>query len=282
MTQPLVSAEQLRGLLDSPTPPVVVDVRWSHDGTGHETYLRGHLPGAAWLDLETGLAAPHVPGVTGRHPMPALSVVEDALQRAGVSAGCPVVFYDQANSLAASRAWWLARHGGKQDVSVLDGGYDAWVAAGGAVDAGEVTPPRGDVTLTAGRGPASVPVTDIPAAVSQGRLIDGRPTRRFYGEGENMDPVAGHVPGARSVAALELLEPDGRFLPAERVRQRFADAGADPATAPVMMCGSGVQAAHLALAWEASGYSGVPADVWVGSWSEWITDPTRPVATTES
>ena len=298
---PLITAAELAGLLPlaPPARPVVLDVRYPGIGLpddGYDQYLAGHVPGAAYVSLDDALAAPHVPGVTGRHPLPEAAVLQAAMRAAGVSAARPVVVYDDWHSIAAARAWWLLRWAGHDDVRVLDGGWRAWRAGGGDVETGEVRPEPGDLVVEPG-GRAVVDAEGVERIAATGVLLDARPANRYRGEDETIDPVAGHIPGARSLPALGLMADDGRFLPAERLAERFGavgvrgdaggrgggvrDAGAGGGGGRGggvgIYCGSGLQACHVALAAAACGAAADPA-VYAGSWSEWITDPTRPVA----
>lgn len=278
---PLVRADALAAQLGSADPPTLVDVRWSLGGTAEASrtaYLEGHLPGATFLDLETVLSGPVAESREGgRHPMPDLARVRDGLRAAGVRQGRRVVFYDARTSLSAARAWWVASYYGV-DAAVLDGGLAAWERAGLPVETGEVAVAEGDVELMPG-GRELLDADGVQRWLDEGgQVVDARPADRFRGENEVIDPVAGHVPGARSVPALELLDEDGAFLPADAVAARMAEGGADPGRRSAVYCGSGVQAAHVALALEAHGLDGSPA-VYVGSWSDWVSDPSRPAAT---
>ncbi|AXH94993.1 sulfurtransferase [Ornithinimicrobium avium] len=277
---PLVDPDELAGQLDGDDAPTLVDVRWSL-GSGAESnraaYLEGHLPGAAFLDLESVLSDPVAEsGEGGRHPMPAPERVREGLRAAGVRQGRPVVFYDARTSVSAARAWWVASYYGVP-ARVLDGGLAAWARAGLPVATGEADVSAGDVELTAG-GRELLDAADVARWLADGgQLLDARPADRFRGENEVVDPVAGHIPGARSMPSTELLDEDGAFLPAAAVAGRVRSAGASPGARSAVYCGSGVTAAHVALALEARGLDR-PA-VYVGSWSDWISDPGRPVAT---
>ena len=292
---PLITAAELAGLLAlaPPARPVVLDVRYPGIGLpddGRDQYLAGHVPGAAYVSLDDALAAPHVPGVTGRHPLPEAAVLQAAMRAAGVSAARPVVVYDDWRSIAAARAWWLLRWAGHDDVRVLDGGWRAWRESGGDVETGEIRPETGDLVVEPG-GRAVVDAEGAERIAATGVLLDARPANRYRGEDETIDPVAGHIPGARSLPALSLMADDGRFLPAERLAERFGavgvrgDAGGRGGEGlggvrdggVGIYCGSGLQACHVALAAAACGAAADPA-VYAGSWSEWITDPARPVA----
>jgi thiosulfate/3-mercaptopyruvate sulfurtransferase len=255
--------------------PALLDVRWRLGGPpGRESYLAGHLPGAVFVDLDQDLAAP--PGPGGRHPMPAAGDFQAVMRGAGVSRRGMVVVYDEADSTAAARAWWLLRYFGHPRVRVLDGGYRAWTAAGHPVTGG--APPRatgGDFTASAGH----MPLLDSGGAAALARtglLLDARAGERYRGESEPVDPVAGHIPGAVSAPTAENVNPDGTFRPAASLARRFAALGAGDSATVGVYCGSGVTAAHEVLALS---LAGITAALYAGSWSEWITDPSRPVAT---
>jgi thiosulfate/3-mercaptopyruvate sulfurtransferase len=272
--QPLIDVPALAGLLGQPRPPVVLDVRWHLGGPpGIEAYRRGHLPGAVFLDLDRDLAGP--PGPAGRHPLPEADSFERAMRSAGVGADRQVVVYDDADSTAAARAWWLLRYFGHQRVRVLDGGFRAWVDAGNPVTAERPSPAPGDFTAR----PGGMPLLDADGAASlakAGVLLDARAAERYRGEVEPVDPVAGHIPGAVSSPTLGNVGVDGRFLPPDLLRDRFAKVGATDAVHVGAYCGSGVTAAHEILALT---IAGVPAALYAGSWSNWIADPTHPIAT---
>ena len=272
---PLITAAQLAAALRAEPAPVLLDVRWELGGPpGVQAYAAGHIPGAVFVDLETELAAP--PGTGGRHPLPDAGRFADAMRAHGVSARRPVVLYDARTAVAAARGWWLLRYFGHPHVAVLDGGLAAWQEAGLPITAAIPTPEPGDFEAVAG----GLPVLDAAGAAALvaagGTLLDARAPERFRGEQEPIDPVAGHIPGARNHPAGANLAPDGRFLAAERLRAGLAGAGADPGRQLGAYCGSGVTAAHTVLAGEAAG---LPVALYPGSWSEWVTDPCRPVAT---
>lgn len=274
----LVTADELAALLarDGDARPVVLDVRWALGRSdGAEQHRAGHVPGAVYVDLETELAAPPAPR-DGRHPLPDLAALEAAARRWGVRATTPVVAYDAVGGMSAARAWWLLRWAGLADVRLLDGGLDAWVAAGGALERGDVVPEPGDVTLAAGRLP-TVDADGAAALARTGTLLDARAPERYRGEVEPVDPRAGHVPGALSAPTAGNLGPDGRFLPADVLRERFAALGVRPRVTDVAVyCGSGVTAAHEVAALASIG---VEARLYPGSWSQWSSDPARPAAT---
>jgi thiosulfate/3-mercaptopyruvate sulfurtransferase len=272
----LTGVAELAAALAADHPPVVLDVRWRLGGPpGRGLYAAGHIPGAVFVDLEADLAAP--PGPGGRHPMPAAADFQLAMRRAGVQDGRPAVVYDDADSTAAARAWWLLRYFGHPAVRVLDGGFRAWTAAGLPVEPparghrgtlGDFTPRPGHLPLLDANGAASL--------ARGGLLLDARAGERYRGESEPVDPVAGHIPAAVSAPTSENLSPEGTFRSAAELAARFRALGATPGRPVGVYCGSGVTAAHEVLALT---LAGLPAALYLGSWSDWITDPGRPVAT---
>ena len=269
---PLVDVAQLAADLVGTT---VLDVRYRMGGPpGAAEFAAGHVPGAAYVDLDRDLAG--TPGERGRHPLPDVAAFEAAMRAAGVSDDRPVVVYDDWQGRAAARCWWLLRWAGHPDVRVLDGGWAAWVAAGEEVSGEDVRPEPGDFTARPGALPVLGP-DDVLGVARDGVLLDARDPARYRGETEPVDPVAGHVPGALNAPTGDNLGPDGRFLPPERLREVHAVAVGAPGPVGVY-CGSGVTATHdlLALA-----VAGVDAALYPGSWSEWVADPSRPVATGE-
>jgi thiosulfate/3-mercaptopyruvate sulfurtransferase len=273
----LVAAERL--LAEDLTDLVLVDVQWNLTSTGgpagRDLYLAGHLPGAHHVDLDAELAGP--PGPGGRHPLPTAHAVQEALRRCGADANSRVVVYDQGPSYAAARAWWVLRYFGVGDVRVLDGGLAAWRAAGGKVSTELPEPGAGTVETHPG-GMALLDADTAAAMARDGVLLDARAAERYRGETEPIDPVAGHIPGAVSAPTTSNAQADGRFQPAADLRSLFEAVGAGSDGRPVgVYCGSGVTAAHTVLALHEIG---VEAALYVGSWSDWVTDPARPVATT--
>ena len=271
----VVSPGELAGRLDSGERVVVLDVRWKlGDPHGRAHHAAGHVPGAVYVDLDTELAAPPSPSA-GRHPLPEVADLQAAARRWGLRVGDAVVVYDDVGGMSAARAWWLLRWGGVADVRLLDGGLVAWVAGGHPIEAGEVTVEQGDVVLVGGAMPV-LDADDAAAVAKEGVLLDARAGERYRGEVEPMDPRAGHVPGALSAPTAKNLDDSGRFLSASGLRARFDALGID-GTAPVgVYCGSGVTAAHEVAA---LAVAEVEAALYPGSWSQWSSDPTRPVAT---
>ena len=271
----LVSPAALAGELAGPQAPVLLDVRWRIGGPpGIGTYREGHLPRAVFVDLDHDLAGP--PGAAGRHPLPSPAAFQAAMRTAGVGQDRAVVCYDERDATAAARGWWLLRYFGHEHVRVLDGGYQAWLAAGLPVSQAEPGAEPGDFTPR----PGQLPVLDAAGAAALARtglLLDARAGERYRGEQEPVDPVAGHIPGAVSAPTTENLNPDGTFRDTADLAARFAALGAGRRAAGVgAYCGSGVTAAHEVLA---LALAEIPAALYVGSWSSWITDPARPVAT---
>lgn len=260
----------------------VVDVRWSLTGRrGRDAWAAGHVPGAAFADLDTELSRPGgAPGPGGRHPLPELDAFSRLLGRLGVTRDTLVVAYDDAGGAVAARLWWLLEHVGLENGRVLDGGLPAWIAAGLPLeDEGAFAPPPPAPPLA-----LSARADDVIGADELARLrhdprlvlLDARALERFEGRIEPVDPRAGHIPGARSAPTSANLE-GGRFASPELLRARYEALGAlDPARPVVCYCGSGVTACHDLLALRLLGRR--DARLYPGSFSEWSADPARPVA----
>jgi thiosulfate/3-mercaptopyruvate sulfurtransferase len=274
MRNPLLTPAALDALLQSDTPPVVLDVRWRLDAPdGRDAYRAGHLPSARYVSLDDELAA-HGEPTDGRHPLPDAADFQATVRGWGVSDGDTVVAYDDWLSYGASRAWWMLADAGV-DARVLDGGLSAWRAAGGALETGDgPAPVPGDVVLAPGRLPR-LTMDEAAELARTGILLDVRAGERYRGETEPMDPRAGHIPGARNLPTAGNSDADGRFLPVPALRERFADLGPDEAPVGVY-CGSGVSASHAALALVLAGRT---PSLYPGSWSQWSNHPDRPVAT---
>jgi thiosulfate/3-mercaptopyruvate sulfurtransferase len=276
----LISVKQLQtlqqGLQQSDAAPVLLDCGFdlADPQAGERAWADGHLPGAQYAHLDLDLAGPKT-GSNGRHPLPAREVFAQQAGRWGIAPGVQVVTYDGQGSPYAARAWWLLRWLGHLNVAVLDGGRAAWLAAGALLT---TTPPT--VSSKPSYPPAAPAMPTITAATLQARLgqvlvLDARAGERFRGEVEPLDPVAGHIPGASLRFFKDNLQTDGRFKPASQLRQEFA-ALVTPHTQVVQQCGSGVTACHNLLAMAHAGLG--ESTLYPGSWSEWCSDPTRPVA----
>ena len=270
----LIDAEHLRGLLQGDPALVVLDVRWAlGDPDGRAHHLAAHIPGAVYVDLETELAGRPGPG-RGRHPLPEPAALQEAARRWGIRTGSRVVAYDDVGCMSAARAWWLLRWAGLTPVRLLDGGLTAWKRAGYGFESGPVSVARGDVTLTPGTLPV-LGAEESGALARTGLLLDARAAERFRGDLEPVDPRAGHVPGAVSAPTAANLRADGTFADAAELARRFAALGADRAEAIGVYCGSGITATHEIAALQVAGFD---AALYPGSWSEWVSDPRRPVA----
>ncbi len=243
---------------------------------GYEDFRAGHIPGAVYANLDRDLSGP-IRIDSGRHPLPQPEKFVQTLERWGISNQSQVVVYDYGSGAVAARLWWMLRWFGHADVAVLNGGFAAWTRVRGPTEQTEVRPPKAHFT----RHPDAAFVVETTELLrnSQGiRLVDARDRNRFQGLSEPIDAVAGHIPGARNLPFSELLTADGQFLGAEDLRDRLLNIlGNDAARPWAAMCGSGVTACHLALAAEIAGIAW--PRIYVGSWSEWIRDPERPLAT---
>lgn len=280
---PLITPEELAGLLAAPAPPVVLDVRWRLGGPpGRADHEAGHIPGAAFVDLDAELAGP--PGAAGRHPLPDPAAFAEAMRRAGVREESAVVAYDDDSGAVAARAWWLLRWSGvpADRVAVLDGGHRAWVRAGLPVSTEPSRPEPGDLVVR----PGGMPVVDADGAAATalaGVLLDARAGARYRGETEPVDPAAGHLPGAVNAPATDHLDATGRWSSPESLARHYAALGVPAGGEAVVgaYCGSGVTATAVILALEHSGMRPAerPAALYAGSWSQWSADPARPVAT---
>lgn len=277
----LISASELASHLGDDNW-VILDCR--HDlmnhAAGSDAFAAGHIQNAQFADIDTVLSGPKAPaGVdfTGRHPLPERTALIAALRAWGVNHDTQVVAYDAQGGMFAARLWWLLRWIGHAQVAVLDGGLTAWQAQGLPL----VTPvaPRapGNITEQASLT-RTVSVQDLLANLETQALqvLDARAPDRFRGENETIDPVGGHIPGAKSRFFKDNLQADGRFKSADELEKEFAGLIATP-QATVLQCGSGVTACHNLLAMEVAGLPG--AALYPGSWSEWCADPARPVAT---
>lgn len=257
-------------------PVRVLDVRWWLDRPdGRPAFREGHVPGARYADLDTQLAE-HGDPAAGRHPLPSRETLQAAVRDWGIDQGDTVVVYDDVANLASGRAWWVLRDAGIADVRVLDGALAAWTDAGFDLEEGDAPAVRPGTAVVS---PGTLPVLGIDDVLDHARtglLLDARAGERFRGEVEPMDPRAGHIPGAVSAPTTQNNDESGRFRSPDELRERFAALGAEPGATVGVYCGSGVSAAHEAIALSLAGYRPV---LYPGSWSQWSQHPDRPVAT---
>ena len=271
----VISPAELEGLLGQPQLRVV-DCRASlqNPAAGRELFSQSHVPGASFADLLEDLSGPIVPGTTGRHPLPPLELFVTKLRAWGVGNASQVVVYDDAGGAFAARLWWMLRWLGHDAVAVLDGGFPAWVAEGRPVDAERPLLVAGDFEPQM-RSELVVSAAELSQSSAR-QLFDARAPERYRGDVEPIDPVAGHIPGAVNLPFAENLR-DGRFKSSAELRERLARAlGETQPEDAIIYCGSGVTACHDVLAFA---HAGLPLPrLFAGSWSEWITDPSRPTA----
>lgn len=279
MTQLLISAKELQQQLHQKNT-VIFDVR--HDLMNHQLgrqqYMQAHIPGAYFLDNEAELVG-QMTGQNGRHPLPDLARFVQLLQQYQLNKETQIVIYDASQAHMAARTWWLLRWAGFNHVMILDGGWQAWLAAGGVTDNHlELLPvPEQRVAVTIEPQQPTVDAAAIVAQLDQPiyTLVDARAAERYRGEKEPIDPVAGRIPGALNRPTSQNLQPDGHFKSVEQLRAEFNELLGDvDVSAVVHYCGSGMTACHNIFAMELAGLSG--ASLYPGSWSEWIADKTRP------
>jgi thiosulfate/3-mercaptopyruvate sulfurtransferase len=283
MHSTLIEASELATRVDRPDW-AIVDCRFdlTRPEWGASAYAAAHIPNAVYANLDRDLSGPVGPH-TGRHPLPSREALSGALSRLGIDATTQVVAYDQGNGAYAARLWWLLRWSGHAAVAVLNGGFAAWNDAGLPVTHAVVTRPTRRFSMAAEQT-GVVDTAELERMIGGGELsgghsalVDARGADRFAGDNETLDPVAGHVPGARNHPFAGNLDARGRFLDAGELRRRWQQTlGTTPPEKLVSMCGSGVTACHNLLALEVAGLGG--ARLYAGSWSEWIRDPSRPVA----
>lgn len=271
---PLISAEQLHEWLMGPADIVLLDVRWSLDsGALRSEYEHRHIPTARFVDLDSDLSAE--PGSNGRHPLPDHDRFVEAMQRLGVNTSSTVVCYDGQTSSSAARAWWLLRYFGHREAYVLDGGLAAWTRSGYGTQEQQKTYARGDF-VARDRQIGVLEAGEVLEFAATHTLLDARAPERYDGRDEPVDAVAGHIPGAVNAPATQNLETDGTFLPRAQLQNRFHNLGVCSSTPVGVYCGSGVTAANQVLALETAGFT---ASLYPGSWSEWISDASRPIET---
>lgn len=275
----LIAADALRALVSKPSPPTILEASFDLVDTaaGERIYEAGHIPGALYVHLERDLSG-HATGHNGRHPLPERPAFTQTVASLGIAPQSQVVIYDRQGGMYAARAWWMLRWLGHEGVAVLDGGFAAWVDAGGETSTRKE---RATAAPAYPQSPTRVESVDAAAVASQiGRdgmtVLDARAADRFRGDSEPLDRVAGHIPGALNRPFVQNLD-NGRFKPAAQLRDEFAALlGGRQAGQIVHSCGSGVTACHNLLAMAHAGLAG--SRLYPGSWSEWSSDPARPVA----
>ena len=259
---PLVSAAWLRDHVAEPDLRIL-DVRWYLDGrSGPDAYRRGHVPGAVFCDLEGHLSGKGEG--RGRHPLPDREAFQEAMRGLGVGPTTRVVAYDDLGGMVAGRLWWVLRYFGHDAVALLDGGLQAW---GEPLETGDVTPAPGDFVAAPPHLEWTADYEAVRGRSPRTLLLDARSGERFRGEQEPVEPVGGHIPGARSAPFAGNLTPEGRFKSPEELRRRFQDLGVSPDADTVVYCGSGVSACNDLVAMEVAGLTG--ARLYPGSWSDW-------------
>jgi thiosulfate/3-mercaptopyruvate sulfurtransferase len=272
----LISADELQTLM-AVRKVRIIDCRFDLADTlkGEKMYRKGHIPGASYAHLDNDLSSPITP-VTGRHPLPDPARFAQWLGSQGVDNQTQVIAYDDSFGTMAVRLWWLLRWLGHDRVAVLDGGWQAWERAGGVVSTDIPNPANAVFTATL-REELELTTSQILAQDEDILLLDARTAVRHRGEDEPIDPVAGHIPGSLNLPLQQNLDRDGRFLPPEQLREMYLDClGGHPSSRVACYCGSGVTACHNLLAMEVAGLHG--GLLYAGSWSEWIRDPSHPVA----
>ena len=274
----LISVDELRALQAGERKPLLLDASFelANVDAGEQAHAAAHLPGSLYVHLDRDLCAAKT-GRNGRHPLPERAAFARTAGTLGVTPGIQVVALDRNGGMYAARLWWMLRWLGHTDVAVLDGGFAAWVAAGGEVTTGSErttsASPYPDRPSLAG----SVDAAELGRLLGRAVVLDARSAERFRGEKEPIDPVAGHIPGAFNRFHAANLAPGGRFKPAQELRRELdALLGGRAASEVIHSCGSGVTACHNLLAMEHAGLAG--SLLYPGSWSEWSADPARPIA----
>lgn len=262
MTTPLIDVARLAACVGDPAVRIA-DVRWylGEPDRGAAAHRAGHLPGAVFVDLERDLTAASGPG---RHPLPTREAFAATMGRLGFGDGDLVIAYDDRGGTIAARLWWMLRWIGHEAVRVVDGGIDAWVKAGFRLDAGPVTAPPRTMTVRSG-STRTIDREALAARLGEVALLDARDPVRYRGEIEPIDPVAGHIPTARSAPTTDNLDADGHFQPSDHLATQYRAVA--PSGDVVVYCGSGVTACHDILAMRAAG---LPEPIlYPGSWSDW-------------
>jgi thiosulfate/3-mercaptopyruvate sulfurtransferase len=266
--------DRLVGADAIPPDAKLIDIRWSlaDPEGGRKSYEAGHIPGAVFVDLEQDITGK---SGAGRHPLPTREQFQEAMRTAGIDNADRVVVYDDAGGSVAARVWWLLRLFGHDNAAVLDGGVQAWT---GELETGSVTPERGDFIADEPDRSMYLAYDEVASREGGDVLIDVRAPERYSGETEPVDPIAGHVPGAKNVFWQRNLGQDGRYLEPEALREKYEALGVTEGNA-IVYCGSGVNACQAALAIEQAGLG--PVRVYAGSWSDWSRHEGAAIATGE-
>ena len=278
----IISARDLHDLIVAGEPLLLLDCEFDlgDPAKGRDTYAQGHIPGARYVNLDDDLSA-RPDGTNGRHPLPDPGMFAGCLRALGLKRGQQVIAYDGNGGHFVARLWWMLRWLGHDAVAVLDGGRQAWLAEGFALEMGPPAPAEpGDFVPAPSLAGGVVSADEVLANIAGGDLvvIDARDPARFRGEPHPLDSASGHIPGARNRFLRDNFNPDGTFKSAAELARAFgAVLAGTPADKAVMQCGSGVTACSNALAMEIAGLRG--AKLYPGSWSEWTADPSRPIAT---
>ncbi|WP_028934563.1 sulfurtransferase [Pseudonocardia spinosispora] len=271
MFGPVVSSRWLREHLDD-ADLVVIDIRWFLDGRpGLEGYRSGHIPGAVYVDHDREITGAGSGG--GRHPLPARNQFQEAMRRAGVNGSSTVVVYDEQGGFVAARLWWTLRYFGHQRAAILDGSLAAWP---GPRETQIATPVEGDFIAAAAHPEQAVDYAQVRERAPHVVLLDARPPSRYRGEQEPVDPVAGHIPGARNTPWESNVDEQGSLLTPDRLRRLYDRVGVDHTSEVIAYRGSGARACHVILALESAGIPG--AKLYPGSWSDWCSHRDAPVA----
>lgn len=275
-SQVLITAAELADIISAGEPVTILDVRWRvDDPDGRGAYLDGHIPGAVYVSLDDELSDHTVSG-RGRHPLPSGRALEAAARRWGIPQGGSVVVYDDWNRAGSARAWWVLTAAGIDNVRILDGGLGAWRSAGHGLETGPVDPVPGNVTVPQDDLYAGRRSTLTAERVAEGgvTLLDARAPERYRGDVEPLDPVAGHIPGAKNLPSGSVLAADGTFLGDDALAQLLSEHAIERPDPVAAYCGSGVTATVTIAALAAMGRE---AALYPGSWSEWSSDPDHPV-----
>ncbi|MDM4142572.1 MULTISPECIES: sulfurtransferase [Mycobacterium] len=275
-SQVLITAAELADIISAGEPVTILDVRWRvDDPDGRGAYLDGHIPGAVYVSLDDELSDHTVSG-RGRHPLPSGRALEAAARRWGIPQGGSVVVYDDWNRAGSARAWWVLTAAGIDNVRILDGGLAAWSSAGHGLETGPVDPVPGNVTVPQDDLYAGRRSTLTAERVAEGgvTLLDARAPERYRGDVEPLDPVAGHIPGAKNLPSGSVLAADGTFLGDDALAQLLSEHAIERPDPVAAYCGSGVTATVTIAALAAMGRE---AALYPGSWSEWSSDPDHPV-----